>query len=128
MADLKAEVSALRKIERALERFDPDERVRLLNFSLEREGETPAPLEPHQEGLRGGEIATVAVAVLLEHGDNGCSPAKAHYRDWYELVVGQGHKVSGRDPLASFLTNIARHELVEPTTERGVYRLRGPHE
>jgi hypothetical protein len=55
--------------------------------------------------LRGQRLQEVAVEVLeAEWG----TEREIHYRAWYELLVGQGHKVGGKDPVATFLAQIHR--------------------
>jgi hypothetical protein len=51
--------------------------------------------------------------------------ATAHYKQWYKLVVGEGYRVGGKNPAATFLTRVARVETVERVGRRsGLYRLR----
>ena len=48
-----------------------------------------------------------------------------HYRVWFEALVESGYRVSGRDPLATFLTQITRIKNVQSVGRRsGLYRLR----
>jgi hypothetical protein len=48
-----------------------------------------------------------------------------HYRAWFEALVESGYRVSGRDPLATFLTQVSRIDRVEKVGRRsGLYRLR----
>ena len=55
--------------------------------------------------LRGQRLREVAVEVLkAEWGANRA----IHYRAWYELLVAQGHKVGGKDPVATFLAQVHR--------------------
>jgi hypothetical protein len=71
-------------------------------------------------GLRGRAISEAAIVVLRTAGVDG--PIK--YREWFRLFEQAGQRVSGRDPLASFLTAINRHPHVEQVGERsGLYRL-----
>jgi hypothetical protein len=46
-----------------------------------------------------------------------------HYRTWFELVRQAGFIPAGKDPLASFLTQIARSPVVKRSTAPGVYSL-----
>ena len=82
-----------------------------------------------EEGLSGGTEATVlrgaaireaAVRVLAAHAALG-SPV--HYRDWFELLLTQGLVPAGKDPLATFLTQIGRSPLVKRSTASGIYSL-----
>jgi CxxC motif-containing protein (DUF1111 family) len=70
--------------------------------------------------LRGQQLQEVAIELLRRRGRQ-----EIHYRDWYGLVVDAGFQVSGKDPLAAFLTQVSRAESVESVRPRsGLYRLR----
>lgn len=69
-----------------------------------------------------GRLREVALDVLRERFA-GADPI--HYRVWFDALVESGYRVSGRDPLASFLTQVSRIERVEKVGNRsGLYRLR----
>jgi len=71
--------------------------------------------------LRGQRLQRVAVEVLRSHLEPGC---EIHYREWFDLVTAAGHKVGGKDPLATFLAQVHRAPDVEPLGRRsGRYRL-----
>jgi hypothetical protein len=71
--------------------------------------------------LRGQRIRAVAIQVLKRHRRDGDA---VHYREWYELVVCDGHRVGGKDPIATFLAEISRAPEVERVGRRsGLYRL-----
>jgi hypothetical protein len=73
------------------------------------------------EELRGQRLREVAVDVLrrISSGD------PIHYRVWFEALVESGYRVSGKDPLATFLTHVSRIEQVQGIGRRsGLYRLR----
>src|SRR5262245_33897733 len=53
------------------------------------------------EELRGQRLREVALDVLRELSASG---DPVHYRAWFEALVESGFRVSGRDPLATFLT------------------------
>lgn len=80
--------------------------------------QAPARLRSHELG--GASIRRVAVKVWLT-----TRPADApmHYREWYSLVSGAGHVIVGRDPVASFLTQITRSPLVRHAGRPGEYVL-----
>jgi hypothetical protein len=62
-------------------------------------------IEELSPSLRGQRLQEVAVEVLTaEWGAN----REIHYRAWYELLVAQGHKVGGKDPVATFLAQVHR--------------------
>jgi hypothetical protein len=74
------------------------------------------------EALRGERLREVALAVLRDMAGDG---APIHYRDWFGALREAGFRVVGKDPLASFLTQISRIERVEKLGRRsGLYRLR----
>jgi hypothetical protein len=70
--------------------------------------------------LRGARIREAAVRVLAAHGR---PDAPVHYRDWFELLTSQGFMPAGKDPLATFLTQIGRSPVVQRTTTSGMYGL-----
>lgn len=74
------------------------------------------------EELRGERLREVALDVLLRLSTAG---DPVHYRIWFEALVASGYRVVGRDPLATFLTQVSRIERVEKIGRRsGLYRLR----
>src|SRR5262249_22824560 len=74
------------------------------------------------EELRGERLREVAVDVLREMSASG---DPVHYRAWFDALVESGYRVSGRDPLATFLTQITRIDAVTSVGRRsGLYRLR----
>ncbi len=71
--------------------------------------------------LRGQRLQEVALEVLQTSWG---ADREIHYRAWYDLVVEQGHKVGGKDPVATFLAQIHRAPGVESTGRRtGRYKL-----
>jgi hypothetical protein len=83
----------------------------------------PAPEPGPTNGatvLRGARIREAAVRVLAA---NAPAEAPVHYRDWFELLTAQGFMPAGKDPLATFLTQIGRSPLVQRTTSQGMYVL-----
>ena len=78
-------------------------------------------LDDLDERLRGQRLRRVAVEILRREVGPG---APIHYRQWYELLVAAGHSVGGRDPRATFLTQVHRCEQVERIGQRtGRFRL-----
>jgi hypothetical protein len=70
--------------------------------------------------LRGPAIREAAIRVLVAQPE----PIESlHYRRWYELVVGAGFRVAGKDPLAVFLTQLSRSPVVRKTSAPGVYEV-----
>lgn len=79
-------------------------------------------LEGQHGELRGQRLREIAVALLREKKGIG---SVVHYREWYELLLEAGLRVAGKDPLATFLTQIARAPGVESVRPRsGLYMLR----
>jgi hypothetical protein len=74
------------------------------------------------EELRGERLREVALDVLRELSASG---DPVHYRTWFDALLESGFRVSGRDPLATFLTQITRIDEVASVGRRsGLYRLR----
>jgi len=72
--------------------------------------------------LRGKRLREVAVRVLTDRHGAG---EPIHYRQWYELVRGEGFAVAGKDPLATFLAQIGRAPEVDAVGRRsGLYLVR----
>lgn len=81
----------------------------------------PDPVaSPGTTMLRGARIRETAVRVLAA---NTAPDAPVHYRDWFELLTAQGFMPAGKDPLATFLTQVGRSPLVQRSTASGVYVL-----
>jgi hypothetical protein len=77
--------------------------------------------ELHDE-LRGERLRVVATDVLWRHFREG---DVVHYKQWLELVTAEGHRIGGKNPAATFLTQVARVETVERVGRRsGLYKLR----
>jgi hypothetical protein len=71
--------------------------------------------------LRGKRLREIAIEVLRQ---STFAEQTIHYRDWYELVLAAGVRVAGKDPIATFLTQVARAEGVVSLGRRsGLYRL-----
>lgn len=103
---------------------DVAETARLLRQIDEMLGRAPQLSLSFDGELRGRELQRVAIELLrCEQADAVGEPV--HYRDWYQLVVGAGARIAGRDPMASFLTHVSRAPGVESVKPRsGLYRLR----
>ena len=97
--------------------------ARLLLQLDEMLGNTPQlSMTPSDDTLRGQRLREVAIQVLKLHRADA---AAVHYREWYELVVHDGHRVAGKDPVATFLTQVSRAPEIESLGHRsGLYRLR----
>lgn len=55
--------------------------------------------------LRGERLRSVAADIVFRHFKPGDPPF--HYKQWLELVVADGHRVGGKNPSATFLTQVA---------------------
>jgi hypothetical protein len=71
--------------------------------------------------LRGQRLRQVAIQILkCRRGES----ATVHYRESYDLLVADGHRIAGKDPVATILTQLSRAPGVEPVGRRtGRYRL-----
>ena len=68
--------------------------------------------------LKGAQIREFAVNLVVRtrYADEGI-----HYRTWFDLVSAQGVKLTGKDPVATFLTQISRSPVVMRSEKPGVY-------
>ncbi len=101
---------------------DVEEAARMLRGMDEMLGRSPQlSLEALHGELRGKRLREIAVELLREERGDG---AVVHYREWYDLLLEAGVRVAGRDPLATFLTQIARApDVVSVRPRSGLYRL-----
>ena len=121
LAELRAQSQRLHDLAEQLDR-DVEEATRLLRRMDEMLGLAPQLALEMDGELRGRKLQEVAVQLLRDQPRPG---ATVHYREWYELLVDAGVRVAGKDPLATFLTQIARADAVESVRPRsGLYRLR----
>jgi hypothetical protein len=78
-------------------------------------------LDAHGE-LRGQKLQEIAVEILRQKKGAGVA---VHYREWFAMLLEAGMEIAGRDPLSTFLTQVARAPEVESVKPRsGLYRLR----
>lgn len=122
MQSLRLEVEAMRAKADALEaKAALDERLlRELDDVLELSPQLRVDLQ--SEELRGQRLREVAIEIFRGEVSEGES---IHYREWFRLVRAAGHRVAGKDPVATFLTQVSRSKAVEPVGARsGLYRLR----
>jgi len=72
--------------------------------------------------LRGRRLREVAIEILARSKGAG---VPIHYKEWFELLMDQGLVVGGKDPRATFLTQISTAPEVESVRPRsGLYRLK----
>ena len=70
--------------------------------------------------FRGRELREAATRVLfLTSG----ADRVVHYRNWLDEVLKAGIDVIGKDPVATFLTNVSRSPVVVRGDEPGTYRI-----
>jgi hypothetical protein len=80
---------------------------------------TTAPARTPRRTIKGTELRRVAGRLLWRTQGE----VEIHYREWFERVVAEGYAVGGKDPVASFLTNIRDSPSVKRGTVPGHYRL-----
>lgn len=81
-------------------------------------------LDLQSQILQGHRLREEATRILLERRGL-CVPI--HYREWFDLLAEEGVTVAGKDPLATFLTQVTRSPVVVRVDEgQGVYEL-DPH-
>jgi hypothetical protein len=99
-----------------------DEALRMLRSVEEMLGLAPQlSLDAYHGELRGRRLREIAVQILRQR--RGCE-AVIHYREWYDLVTAAGIRVAGKDPLATFLTQVSQAPEVRSERPRsGLYRL-----
>ncbi len=106
------------------ERVDEEleEAMRMLRSIEEMLGIAPQlSIEAFSGELRGRRLREIAIQILRQRRDPG---EIVHYREWYALVTGAGVRVAGKDPLATFLTQLSQAPEVESVRPRsGLYRL-----
>lgn len=120
--DLKRQSEALRQLVVGVQE-QHGEAVRLLRRMDELLGSAPQlPLDGLGGELRGQRLREIAVSVLRRKRDVG---QEIHYTEWLAMLEELGARVGGRNPKATFLTQIAQATDVESVRPRsGLYRLR----
>jgi hypothetical protein len=69
--------------------------------------------------VKGRELRRAAGRLLWGWERTG----EVHYREWFERVLAEGYATGGKDPAASFLTNIRDSPAVVRGSAQGFYRL-----
>ena len=101
---------------------EAEETARLLRRMDEMLGIAPQLSLETQGELRGQKLQEIAVEILREKKGAG---VPVHYRDWFALLEDAGLHIAGKNPLGTFLTQVARAPAVESVRPRsGLYRLR----
>jgi predicted nucleic acid-binding Zn-ribbon protein len=75
-----------------------------------------------RRAVRGLELRRVAGRLLWSWQRD----REINYREWFERTLAEGYAVGGKDPAASFLTNIRDSPAVRRGSKQGRYRL-DPH-
>jgi septal ring factor EnvC (AmiA/AmiB activator) len=103
-----------------------NERRRLLAMLVEgpeaEDGRSAVASSPPRAGVtavRGRRLRRVAAQLLWRTSGTN----EVHYREWFERLLAAGYAVGGRDPLASFLTNVRDSPAVVRGAQPGFYRL-----
>jgi hypothetical protein len=113
------------RLHELVERVDCDvaETARLLRGIDEMLGIAPQLSMDSIHGELGGQkLQEIAVELLRQRRGAG---VVVHYKEWFELLLDVGLRVAGKDPLATFLTQVSRADAVESVRPRsGLYRLR----
>jgi septal ring factor EnvC (AmiA/AmiB activator) len=99
-------------------------RRRLLEDLVEVEHATPvAELGPAvgqaKVAIRGRNLRRIAGQLLWSWQGT----EQIHYREWFERVLADGYAIGGKEPAASFLTNVRDSPAVVRGTAQGYYRL-----
>jgi hypothetical protein len=79
----------------------------------------PGPPRTGVTAVRGRRLRLVAAQLLWRTSGEG----EVHYREWFERLLAEGYAVGGRDPVASFLTNVRDSPAVVRGAQPGYYRL-----
>jgi septal ring factor EnvC (AmiA/AmiB activator) len=115
LADLESQMDELNERRRLLAMLvDGPEAA-----SAERIAAATPPPRAGVTAIRGRELRRVAAQLLWRTSGTG----EVHYREWFERLLAEGYAVGGRDPLASFLTNVRDSPAVTRGERTGFYRL-----
>jgi hypothetical protein len=79
-------------------------------------------IDDFDQRLGGQRLERVAIRLLRSRPG---PVSDIHYREWFDLVQKAGYKISGQNPLGTFLAQLNRSEAIESVGRRtGRYRLR----
>jgi hypothetical protein len=122
VAALREQALRLRSLSEHAER-ELEEAMRTLRSIEELLGIAPQlSLDAFGGELRGRRLREIAIEILRKRRNPS---AIVHYREWYELLAAAGIRVAGKDPLATFLTQVSQSPEVESVRPRsGLYRLK----
>jgi hypothetical protein len=115
----RSERWAARSHDLAVEAERLEARVRHLDELLGRAPQLRLDLQ--SEALQGQRLREEAVRILIEKRG---TRQPIHYKEWYGLLRDEGLTALGKDPVATFLTQITRSPLVQRVDGRGgVYQV-----
>jgi hypothetical protein len=112
LADLEAQMGSLRERQRLLGMLVDDVATADDEASVPARGSGVRP-------VRGRRLRLIAAQLLWQ----SLAEQEIHYREWFERLLQAGYAVGGRDPLASFLTNVRDSPAVVRGQRQGFYRL-----
>jgi hypothetical protein len=110
----RSERWAQRAADLAAEAERVEARVRDLDELLGRAPQLRLDLQ--SEALQGQRLREEAVRILVEKRG---TRQPIHYKEWYALLRDEGLDAAGKDPVATFLTQITRSPLVQRVDGRG---------
>lgn len=113
LAELDAEVEGYLHRRRLLEELMYVEQATPTTMAI-----TTAERMPRR-AIKGAELRRVAGQLLWA----AQREREIHYREWFERVIAEGYAIGGKDPVASFLTNIRDSPAVVRGSTQGHYRL-----
>jgi hypothetical protein len=111
LADLDAEMSALRERQQLLQLLVPE--------TGSASGSLSTPPITAAKVVKGRALRRVAGRLLWQLQGDG----EIHYREWFERVMAVGYVVRGKEPAAAFLTNVRDSPAVTRGSRPGYYRL-----
>jgi hypothetical protein len=118
---LRAQAARLHQLVQQVD-ADVEETARMLRRMDEMLGIAPQLSLDAQGELRGQKLQEIAVELLRQRKGPGVA---VHYREWFDLLLQAGIQVAGKNPLNTFLTQVARAPQVESVRPRsGLFRLR----
>jgi hypothetical protein len=109
-----------RMADQAREQADADERL-LEELAAGLGRACQLRIEQLDRRLRGHRLREIAIEILAARLQPGQT---IHYRQWFSWVEEEGFEIGGKDPLATFLGQIARSPRVASAGRRsGLYML-----
>jgi DNA repair exonuclease SbcCD ATPase subunit len=113
VSELDREAAEYRRRKELLEQLVPGDAAAMTST------DEASPPDAALRAVKGRELRRVAGRILWGSEHDG----QIHYREWFERVLAAGYAVGGKDPVASFLTNVRDSPAVVRGTRQGYYRL-----